>query len=131
MKTLLKLEELAELVLGVYLFSQLYWAWGYFLGLYFSPDLGMLGYLINPKIGAWSYNLLHHKAVAIACLLAGWYWQAETISLLGTVLLAHAAFDRLMGYGLKHESAFHATHLGVVGKQKNVAPAGIEPASNV
>ncbi|HCQ77260.1 MAG TPA: DUF4260 domain-containing protein, partial [Leeuwenhoekiella sp.] len=45
MKTLLKLEELGALVLAVYLFSTLDLSWWWFIGLFFVPDIGMLGYL--------------------------------------------------------------------------------------
>ena len=31
---------------------------------------------------------------------------------------AHIGFDRLMGYGLKYETAFGATHLGWRGKRR-------------
>jgi hypothetical protein len=41
--------------------------------------------------------------------------------LVGTVLLFHSAFDRLLGYGLKHRTGFQDTHLGRVGKATAVA----------
>ena len=31
-------------------------------------------------------------------------------------LFGHSSFDRIMGYGLKHEDAFQNTHLGKIGK---------------
>jgi hypothetical protein len=33
------------------------------------------------------------------------------------LLLDHSRFDRVFGYGLKHEDVFQNTHLGVIGKQ--------------
>ncbi len=66
MKFILKLEELASLVLGIYLFSTLDFAWWWFLALLLTPDIGMLGYVINSKVGAWSYNIFHHKGIAIS-----------------------------------------------------------------
>ena len=53
MKYILKLEELAEFILGIFIFSRLDFAWWYFPLLLLAPDIGMLGYLVNPKIGAW------------------------------------------------------------------------------
>jgi hypothetical protein len=34
----------------------------------------------------------------------------------GTILLGHSSFDRVFGYGLKHEDAFQNTHLGMIGR---------------
>ena len=31
-------------------------------------------------------------------------------------LLGHSSFDRVFGYGLKHEDAFQHTHLGRIGR---------------
>jgi hypothetical protein len=31
-------------------------------------------------------------------------------------LFGHSSFDRVLGYGLKHEDAFQNTHLGRIGR---------------
>lgn len=116
MKTLLKLEELAELLAATAVFAQLPYAWWWLPALFLLPDLGMLGYLAGPRAGAFSYNLLHHKALALAAGAAGWWLAQPLLLLAGTVLLSHAAFDRLLGYGLKYGTSFRETHLGRVGK---------------
>lgn len=121
MKNILKLEELAEFILGIFIFSRLDFAWWYFPLVLLTPDIGMLGYLVNPKIGAWSYNLFHHKALAIMILVFGFIQHNQLIMLIGTILFSHAAFDRTMGYGLKYEDNFSNTHLGKVGKPSNQA----------
>jgi hypothetical protein len=61
MKSLLRLEELLMFAFSLYLFSGLDASWGLFALLFFTPDLSMLGYLANPRLGAWTYNLIHHK----------------------------------------------------------------------
>jgi hypothetical protein len=116
MKNLLKLEELAEALAAVVVFSQLPYAWWWLPTLFLLPDLSMLGYLMGPRAGAFCYNLLHHKALALAIGLVGWGQSAPLLLLAGSVLLFHAAFDRLLGYGLKYATSFHHTHLGYVGK---------------
>jgi hypothetical protein len=78
----------------------------------------MLGYLINNKVGAYSYNLFHHKGVAIAIMVLGYYWLGPLVVLIGTILFAHSAMDRVFGYGLKHLEGFSFTHLGRIGKQQ-------------
>ena len=116
MKTSLKLEELAMLLLGTFLFSQLNLSWWWFIGLFLAPDLGMLGYLINTKVGAFTYNLFHHKFVAIAIYFFGIFITSEIVQMIGVLLFSHASFDRIFGYGLKYEKGFKFTHLGEIGK---------------
>mgnify|MGYP003643770466 CR=1 FL=1 len=118
MKTSLKLEELGQFVFGIFLFTQLSFAWWWFLALILLPDIGMIGYLINSKAGALLYNLFHHKGIALAILIAGVYYQMEYLELAGVILFAHSAMDRLFGYGLKYPDSFSNTHLGKVGKEK-------------
>ncbi|MEO2059274.1 MAG: DUF4260 domain-containing protein [Mesonia sp.] len=116
MKTSLKLEELAMLLLGTFLFSQLNFSWWWFIGLFLAPDLGMLGYLIITKVGAFTYNLFHHKFVAIAIYFFGIFITSEIVQMIGVLLFSHASFDRIFGYGLKYEKGFKFTHLGEIGK---------------
>lgn len=64
MSILLKLEEVGIFLLCIFFFSKLNFAWWWFPALLLLPDIGMIGYIINPKIGAFTYNLLHHRFVA-------------------------------------------------------------------
>ena len=116
MKTILRIEELAQFVLGIMLFTALDFKWWVFPALLLTPDIGMLGYLVNTKTGAFFYNLFHHKAIAIAILILGYFYFGETVTLIGVILFSHAAFDRIFGYGLKYSDSFRNTHLGKIGK---------------
>ncbi|KUG09709.1 DUF4260 domain-containing protein [Solirubrum puertoriconensis] len=116
MKTLLKTEELAELLLAVAVFAHLPYAWWVLPAAFLLPDLSALGYLAGPRVGAISYNVFHHKALAIACGVAGWVLGVPGLLLASTVLLTHASFDRLLGYGLKYATGFQDTHLGRIGR---------------
>ena len=71
MNTIIKLEELAMFAFSIFLFSLLDFAWWWFPLLLFVPDLSMIGYAVSPKTGAWTYNLVHHKAVGIAVYVFG------------------------------------------------------------
>lgn len=115
MKTALKLEELAMLLLGIFLFSMLQYEWWLFTALFFVPDVGMLGYLYGKRIGAISYNFFHHKGIAVVLYLIGYYMGSEGLQLAGLILFTHASFDRFLGYGLKLEKGFGFTHLGEIG----------------
>ena len=87
-------------------------AWWWFLVLILAPDIGMIGYAFGNKTGAFLYNLFHHKGLAIAIYVIGVYLQNDILMLIGAILFAHAAFDRILGYGLKYEKGFKFTHLG-------------------
>lgn len=117
MKTSLKLEELAMFLFSIYLFNLTSYAWWVYLAFILLPDIGMLGYAINTKIGAISYNLFHHKAMAIAVLLIGYYLQVEAVILSGIILFGHSSMDRIFGYGLKYPDDFKHTHLGMIGQK--------------
>ncbi len=123
MKSLLKLEELAELLLAGFVFAHLPVAWWVLPATFLLPDLSMLGYLAGPRVGAASYNLAHHKATAIVVGAAGWVLGQPGLLLAGVVLLFHSAFDRLLGYGLKYATGFGDTHLGRVGQAAATSPA--------
>ena len=112
MKYLLKSEELLLFILSLYLFSLLDFSWWLFAALFLVPDIGMLGYLVNNKTGAVTYNITHHKAVAIICFLAGFSVNSPALQFAGLILLAHSSFDRILGYGLKTFEGFKSTHLG-------------------
>ncbi|KGO85959.1 hypothetical protein Q765_12900 [Flavobacterium rivuli WB 3.3-2 = DSM 21788] len=116
MNTLIKLEEAAMLLLGIYLFSLLPYAWWWFPALILVPDLSFTGYAFGNKAGAWVYNLAHHKAIAIALYIAGYYTSLPQFQLAGVILFAHSSMDRMLGYGLKYEKGFKFTHLGEIGK---------------
>jgi len=116
MNTTLKLEELAMFVLGILAFNQLHFTWWWFLVLILTPDIGILGYIVNTKIGGVVYNVFHHKGLAILIYFIGTYLQNDILKLIGIILFSHASFDRIFGYGLKHLDNFKNTHLGQIGK---------------
>ena len=114
MKTVLKLEEFFEFLLGIFFFYHLSYAWWWFPVLLLAPDLSMVAYLISPKVGAWMYNLFHHKALAILLIILGYFLFKNPLSLAGAILLSHSAMDRIFGFGLKYEQGFKFTHLGTL-----------------
>jgi hypothetical protein len=119
MKTLLKIEEFFLLGFAIFLFSQLGMSWWLFALLFLAPDLSMVGYLSNPRVGSWTYNLVHHKGTAVTLYVLGYLTTTPWLMFTGTLLLAHSSFDRVFGYGLKYPDSFHATHLGVIGNPDN------------
>ena len=113
-RQLLRLEGLAMLVLAIAAYAALGASWGWFAALFLVPDLSLLGYLAGPRVGAWIYNA-GHSLIGPALL-------AAFAPALAVIWLAHIGFDRALGYGLKYSSAFTATHLGNVGRQRTSMP---------
>ena len=73
MKTLLKTEELAEALFALVVFAHLPYAWWVLSATFLLPDLSKAGYLAGPRVGAFWYNVAHHKPVASAVGAAGWW----------------------------------------------------------
>ena len=115
MKLLLKVEELSLFLLSIVLFTRTGYAWWWFPLLLFVPDAGMAGYLVNTHIGAQLYNIVHHRAVALAVYAAGVFSAVPLLELAGIMLFAHASLDRVFGYGLKYPDRFTHTHLSETG----------------
>ncbi|MBO6793310.1 MAG: DUF4260 domain-containing protein [Balneolaceae bacterium] len=117
MEKLLKLEEAAQLIATIIFLVFIEADWWWYLILFIGPDIGMFGYVFSPKVGAYVYNLFHHKALAVIVFILGVYTQHDPILLLGAVLFGHAALDRIFGYGLKYIDDFKHTHLGRIGRE--------------
>ncbi len=118
MKTVLKVEEAALAGIVLYFLTKRSlglpaWLW---VLLFFTPDVSMLGYLAGARIGAFTYNLFHHKGIAILLIAIGYYFTIEVLLPTGILLFAHASFDRIWGYGLKYSTGFKDTHLGSLDK---------------
>ena len=100
MKTLIKLEEVGLVLLSFYLFLTLDYAWWFPL-LFFTPDISLIGYLINKTAGATTYNIIHHKALSVTLYLAGSFTQVPVLQLAGLVMFGHSSFDRALGFELQ------------------------------
>jgi hypothetical protein len=105
LKTLVRLEELTLVALSFYLFLALDFAWWWFPVLFFVPDISLAGYLIHPKVGAISYNFIHHKAVSILVYLLGSFTHLPGLQLAGVVLFGHSSLDRALGFGLQESTS--------------------------
>lgn len=119
MKNILRIEEIAMFGMAIYLNSLLPFKGWVFWVLFLVPDIGMLGYLINSKVGSITYNLLHHRGIALLAYLSGLFLTIYELTLIGIVLFGHSSFDRIFGFGLKFSDNFKHTHLGWIGKYSN------------
>jgi hypothetical protein len=123
MKTLIRLEELGLFLFSIYLFSTLSYPWWVFPLLLFAPDVSMVGYGAGPRIGAYIYNFVHHRALALIYYVAGMLLAAPALALIGVIVFAHSSLDRALGYGLKLPDSFSSTHLGKIGQEDAKGPS--------
>ena len=110
----LRAEGLAVLLLSVFG----YWHSGsngwIFVLLLLTPDVSMLPYLLNPRLGAVSYNLAHNYVLPLSLILFFFALHRERAMPYLLIWTAHIGLDRTLGYGLKYPSGFKATHLGML-----------------
>lgn len=117
MKLLLQLEDAAKFVAAF--LASIYFGktWWLFFAWLLVPDLSMIGYAINTRVGAITYNIAHHQGLALAVFVLGVYLNNSDLTFAGIILFGHSALDRLLGYGLKFPDDFKHTHLGWIGKK--------------
>ena len=111
-----RLEGLAFLALAVALFAWSGVSWWWFGSLLLAPDLFMVGYLRDARLGAAVYNLGHWLLWPAVLLALGIPNDRVALIAAGSIWLAHIGMDRALGYGLKLEDGFSHTHLGIIGR---------------
>ena len=110
-KAILRLEGAVVLAAASIAYAGIGRGWVLFALLFFVPDISMLGYLGGRRLGAAVYNV-GHTYIAPAALAAYGLFQSQPLALaVALIWIAHIGFDRLLGFGLKYETAFGHTHL--------------------
>ncbi|MEY9868831.1 DUF4260 domain-containing protein [Peribacillus sp. RS7] len=110
-KKFLHIEGLMVLLAMIYVYSLFEFSWWIFLLLILSPDVSMLAYSIDERVGAKVYNFFHTYTVPIFMILLAVFLKSDACMMIGLIWTAHIGMDRLFGYGLKYTSSFKATHL--------------------
>jgi len=114
----LRLEGAAAFIAGLALYGWLGGPWLVVLPLLLLPDASAIGYLHGPRLGAFTYNIVHNWALGLAVLGIGLGTNVVPVAIAGAILFAHVGMDRAAGYGLKLQTSFHDTHLGRIGREK-------------
>ena len=117
-RTLLRLEGLTLFAGMTLLYALWGGSWWIYFVLFLAPDLGFLGYLAGPKVGAIAYNAMHSYMAPMALMTAGFGFAPPLVLSIAMIWLAHIGFDRALGYGLKYSAGFGFTHLGRIGKDR-------------
>ena len=122
-RTLLRLEGLAAAAFAAALYARTGASWWLFAGLWLVPDLSMLGYLVNPGIGARIYNAIHSYVTPATLAVCALLLKSPSVMPFALIWVNHIGIDRLVGYGLKYPAGFGWTHLGKLGKRPQATPA--------
>lgn len=115
---ILRVEGLCFLLVGLWLYAALSASWWYFFIFLLFPDIFMLGYLKNTKLGALFYNIGHTYAVPLILFPISLLMNEKFLIYAAVIWFAHISFDRMLGYGLKLDTHFQDTHLGRIGKRE-------------
>jgi hypothetical protein len=110
-KRLLHLEGLVLFVGAVALYGVSGGNWLLFIALLLAPDLAMLGYGVNTRVGALAYNSVHTYLLPALLLLVGLAGSVPLATQIALIWFAHIGMDRTVGYGLKYPTAFKDTHM--------------------
>ena len=108
---LLRLEGAALFFSAVFFYHFLRGNWILFVALILWPDISMLGYLVNPRVGSRLYNLVHTEVPPAALAASSFALHRALLLAFALIWLCHIGFDRMIGAGLKYPTFFKDTHL--------------------
>jgi hypothetical protein len=108
---LLRLEGFVLLAVSVALFFHVGGTIWPFLLLLLVPDVTMIGYALNVRVGAVIYNAGHTLAVPVALGGAAILTNHPEVVPFILIWTAHIGMDRMLGYGLKYPTYFADTHI--------------------
>ena len=112
LSTWLRVESTFIFALTLLIYHNAEYSWTLFLMLFLVPDVSMLGYVVNKKVGALFYNMAHsYIGPAIILFLVSIKVLPNSYDIL-LIWASHIAFDRMLGFGLKSRASFFETHLG-------------------
>src|SRR3954468_18038258 len=110
-KILLHLEGVAVFVAACVFYREIGASWIKFAVLFLVPDLFMLGYLIDKRVGARLYNSVHTYTAPFLLWTVVYFGNQPRLLPICMIWIAHIGVDRFLGYGLKYDSDFKDTHL--------------------
>ena len=108
---IIRLEALLVFILSLICYFFVGESWLLFLVAWIIPDVGMIGYLKNKKLGALFYNTTHTYLFSLSLVSAGYYLDNNILLALGIIFTNHIGLDRFLGFGLKYPNGFKDTHI--------------------
>ena len=127
---LIKLEGLTIFILALVIYWQQSFGWTLFWSTVLLPDLALLGYLVNAKVGATAYNITHAKWLPSALAVVAIVASNALFSALALMWFVHIGVDRMLGYGQKYPEGLKVTHLGTIGQMGSEPRGSYLPREN-
>lgn len=111
LRKIISMEYLIAFLVSIFFYWHFEFSFLYFVLFLLLPDISMLGYIINTKVGALFYNIGHSLVVPAILLILGFVTVSAPLLMASIIWLAHIFLDRALGFGLKYAAAFTKTHL--------------------
>ncbi|WP_373877042.1 DUF4260 domain-containing protein [Lysinibacillus piscis] len=111
LRHIIKLEYASIALLCLLFYWYYQFPWLYLILFLLTPDISMVGYLINGKVGALFYNMSHSFICPAFLLFIGIVCTENVCMMIALIWLMHIGVDRALGYGLKYKDAFTHTHI--------------------
>ena len=108
---LLRVESFTGLLAALVLYGKAEGNWWVFFLLLLAPDLAMVGYMVNTRVGSIVYNAVHIYTWPILLAVVAIFAGSLPALHVALIWFAHISMDRTVGYGLKYPTAFKDTHL--------------------
>jgi hypothetical protein len=108
---LLRLEALSFFIGAIALYASQGFSAVAFVVLLLVPDVSMIGYMVNTRVGSQVYDIVHTYALPLVLIAFGLATTTPLAIQIGLIWFAHISMDRVVGYGLKYATAFKDTHL--------------------
>lgn len=110
-RLLLRIEGVVLAFAGIAVYLHLDYSVLALIALLAAVDLSLLGFLVGPRAGTFTYNLAHTTALPLVLAAIGVLTDGSISVQVALAWLAHIGVDRALGFGLKYPSAFNDTHL--------------------
>lgn len=110
-RMLLRIEALLLFGASIFVFAIQGLDWWIYPLLLLVPDIFMLGYLRNTRVGALFYNVGHSMLMPTILLVWGMIATNHWLIAIAAIWFGHIGWDRVLGYGLKYNDSFKHTHL--------------------
>ncbi len=107
------MEAAIWLAVGLVGFYSFHGSWLLFAFCFLIPDLGLLGYFVNSRVGGLTYNLMHTEIGPLFFAGLGYFMGPPIFLHLALIWFCHINFDRMLAIGLKIKDQFDETHLGI------------------
>ena len=111
-KNIIRVESLVVFLSTIFFYQTMQYKWIWFAILFFVPDIAIMFYMINKRVGSICYNIIHTYSIPIiGILINSLFFKMDFINIISLTFIAHISMDRFIGFGLKYPDDFKVTHI--------------------